>query len=84
MIWNKQFNGGDIKATQGDSGHHTADMILNQYSHIIDKDRKVNTQKLDDQFYKSNASDTSKLANVIKALQESPEALELLSQLISN
>lgn len=77
------MNGGDIKATQGDSGHRTAEMVLNRYAHIIDQNRKVNTQKLNDQFYGANDTDSSKLARILKALQQSPEAIEMLSEIIT-
>lgn len=84
ITYKLKLNKGDIKATQGDSGHKQAEMILNRYSHVIDKDRKIGAQKLNDKFYGNNKDDNEKLSNVIKALQTSPEALELLSQLITN
>lgn len=39
-----KLNHGDIKATQGDTGHAQADMITRVYAHILDEDRKVNAQ----------------------------------------
>lgn len=36
-----KLNHGDIKATQGDTGHAQADMITRVYAHILDEDRKV-------------------------------------------
>ena len=49
-----KLNHGDIKATQGDTGHSQADMITEVYSHILDEDRKVNAQKFDETFYKNS------------------------------
>ncbi len=40
-----KLNHGDIKATQGDTGHAQADMVTDLYSHILDEDRKINAQK---------------------------------------
>ena len=37
-----KLNHGDIKATQGDTGHSQADMVTKVYAHILDEDRKVN------------------------------------------
>ena len=41
-----KLNHGDLKATQGDTGHAQIDMITDVYSHILDEDRKVNAQNL--------------------------------------
>lgn len=46
-----KLNHGDIKATQGDTGHAQADMITEVYSHILDEDRKINAQKFEAAFY---------------------------------
>ncbi len=46
-----KLNHGDIKATQGDTGHAQTDMITEVYSHILDEDRKINAQKFDAAFY---------------------------------
>ena len=42
---------GDLKATQGDTGHAEIDMITSIYAHILDEDRKVNAQKFESAFY---------------------------------
>ena len=42
-----KLNHGDLKATQGDTGHAEIDMITKVYAHILDEDRKVNAQKFD-------------------------------------
>ena len=88
-----KLNKGDIKATQGDTGHAQIDMITDVYAHILDEDRKINAQKFEDAFYagldlrnvkppeyeKAN----SELTNVMQALQNSPELTAMLSSLIS-
>lgn len=33
-----KLNNGDIKATQGDTGHAQSDMVTDLYSHILDED----------------------------------------------
>ena len=48
-----KLNHGDLKATQGDTGHAEIDMITSVYAHILDEDRKVNAQKFEDAFYAS-------------------------------
>lgn len=46
-----KLNHGDLKATQGDTGHAEIDMITSIYAHILDEDRKVNAQKFETTFY---------------------------------
>ena len=45
------LNKGDIKATQGDTGHSQPDMVTQVYAHILDEDRKVNAQRFEAGFY---------------------------------
>lgn len=51
ITYKLKLNGGDIKAVQGDSGHAQAKMVTDQYSHILDDDRKRNAQLFEDAFY---------------------------------
>lgn len=46
-----KLNHGDLKATQGDTGHAEIDMITKIYAHILDDDRKINAQKFEMAFY---------------------------------
>ncbi|MCM1215572.1 MAG: site-specific integrase [Lachnospiraceae bacterium] len=46
-----KLNKGDLKATQGDTGHAQIDMITDIYAHILDEDRKINAQKFETAFY---------------------------------
>ena len=47
------LTGGDIKAVQGDSGHSQADMITEIYGHILDANRRKNTERFEEEFYQS-------------------------------
>lgn len=51
ITYKLKWNGGDMKAVQGDSGHAQLDMIADVYSHILDEDRRFNAQKFEEQFY---------------------------------
>lgn len=62
-----KLNHGDLKATQGDTGHAETDMITKIYAHILDEDRKINAQKFEASFY--SAPDLRK----VKAPQVSPQ-----------
>ena len=79
-----KLNKGDLKATQGDTGHAQIDMITDIYAHILDEDRKINAQKFETAFY-SNPD----MRPVEQKLHESaaPAALEpdsLMKQLEAN
>ena len=50
-----KLNHGDLKATQGDTGHAQIDMITDIYAHILDEDRKVNAMKFETSFYNIKA-----------------------------
>lgn len=88
-----KLNKGDIKATQGDTGHAQIDMITDVYAHILDEDRKVNAQRFEEAFYancdlrKITPPEEEKLApevtNIVQLLQDSPELTSMLSNLIA-
>ena len=90
-----KLNHGDLKATQGDTGHAQVDMITDIYAHILDEDRKVNAMKFENSFHNIKADlrnvkapseetqPTLDVASLIEQLQKSPELLQTLSQLIS-
>lgn len=46
-----KLNHGDLKVTQGDTGHAQIEMITKVYAHILDEDRKINAQKFETAFY---------------------------------
>ena len=89
-----KLNHGDIKATQGDTGHSQADMVTKVYAHILDEDRKVNAQKFESAFYANpdlrgvqtpaEPSPALDVQSIILQLQQSPELLSALTSLISN
>ena len=94
-----KLNHGDLKATQGDTGHAEIDMITRVYAHILDEDRKLNAQKFESAFYgnpdlrnvrapeeakpQTPPAQTPDLASLIVQLQQSPELVALLLQLVS-
>ena len=93
-----KLNHGDIKATQGDTGHAQADMVMEVYAHIVDEDRKVNASRFQESFYaealnciKPNQSRTSEaetpreldVNQFIAALQNSPELRQKLLNILS-
>ena len=88
-----KLNHGDIKATQGDTGHSQADMITRVYAHILDEDRKINAQKFESAFYANpdlrdvkppkEQSATINLNDLIEQLKNSPELAQTLADLIA-
>ena len=92
-----KLNHGNLKATQGDTGHAEIDMITSIYAHILDEDRKVNAQKFETAFYakpdlrnvrppeepaKSEPA-TLDLESLVEQLQKSPELASALAALIA-
>ncbi len=71
-----KMTGGDIKFVQGDRGHAEAEMVTDVYSEIVDEDRRLNAQKMDDDFYQK-----------VEVKDPEPEAIseeELLLKLLRN
>lgn len=56
ITYKLKLNGGDVKSVQGDSGHAQSKMVSDVYSHIIDEDRRVNAQKIENAFYSKDAT----------------------------
>ena len=50
-VYKLKLNHGDLKASQGDTGHAQIDMITQIYAHILDEDRKIHAQKFEAAFY---------------------------------
>lgn len=90
-----KLNHGDLKVTQGDTGHAEIDMITKVYAHILDEDRKINAQKFESAFYanpdlrkvtppqEQPQAQTIDLAALIEQLQKSPELTNTLAALIA-
>lgn len=87
-----KLNKGDLKATQGDTGHAQIDMIMDIYAHILDEDRKINAQKFEMAFYSNpdmrqvehqlqveNAPEPNPEA-FMKQLEETPQLMEAFTQ----
>lgn len=81
ITYKLKLNGGDIKSVQGDSGHSQAKMVTDQYSHILDADRKVNARLFEKQFYRGEEVEVKTPEEPVK--QETPDA-ELLMKALSN
>jgi len=78
-----KLSGGDIKATQGDTGHAQVEMVTKVYSHILDEDRKINAQKFDEMFYQAEKGSSEPDAEQIMAmLADNPELLGELKNLL--
>jgi len=88
-----KLNHGDIKSTQGDTGHATTNMVTQVYAHIVDEDRKVNAQRFEAAIYanpdlrKVQVPQENKTAmdaqNLLAQLQANPELLSALSGLLN-
>ena len=55
ITYKLKLNGGDMKSVQGDLGHAQVKMVADVYSHIIDEDRCINAQRLEEAFYSLKA-----------------------------
>ena len=91
-----KLNHGDLKATQGDTGHAQIDMITSVYAHILDENRKINAQKFESAFYanpdlrsvrppeepKESAPATLDLEALVEQLRKSPELANTLAALL--
>lgn len=84
ITYKLKLNGGDIKAVQGDSGHAQAQMVTDQYSHIIDEDRVHNAQLFEDAFYQHKAVDPGNMASEQTVAIPAGVDPELLSKVLQN
>ena len=92
MKFKLKLNHGDLKATQGDTGHAEIDMITKIYAHILDEDRKINAQKFESSFYSNpdlrqvrppeDTQPSIDVAALIQQLQKSPELATALAALL--
>lgn len=72
ITYKLKLNGGDMKSVQGDSGHAQLKMVADVYSHIIDDDRCLNAQRMEEAFYSGRRK------------QEEPAAVPEISQIVDN
>ena len=87
ITYKLKLNGGDIKSVQGDSGHAQAQMVTDQYSHILDDDRRANAALFEKAFYSGKGADsTESQAEAAGAAPEAPSGVDpaLLAKLLSN
>jgi integrase len=88
-----KLNHGDLKATQGDTGHAEVDMITRIYAHILDEDRKVNAQRFENAFYaqpelcqmsgqRPGQPMFSDPSTIVQQLSKSPELINALASMI--
>ena len=76
-----------IKSVQGDSGHAQAQMVTDQYSHILDDDRKNNAALFEKAFYSGKGSDSIKPpAETGSEAKAAPSGVDpdLLAKILSN
>lgn len=83
-----KLNNGDIKATQGDTGHAQPDMVTKVYAHILDEDRKVNATKFEKMFYAKKFSKTPPMPDMgaeafKRKVTSSPELMDALRALLN-
>ena len=90
ITYKLKLTGGDIKAVQGDSGHAQASMVTDQYSHILDENRRTNAQLIEKAFYaghgSESGSDGKSKGKKEKKTEEASEEMnpEKLVKLLSN
>ena len=93
ITYKLKLNGGDVKSVQGDSGHAQAKMVTDQYSHILDEDRRTNAQRFEEAFYSGKGSselekpaadaDAAGDAATLMKLLTNPETAGLLKALVN-
>lgn len=92
ITYKLKLNGGDIKAVQGDSGHAQAQMVTDQYSHILDDDRMHNADLFEQAFYGGKGAESVHKAAETPAAAGQTEATtgtegidpELLAKVLAN
>ena len=71
---------GDVKSVQGDTGHASADMVVNTYSHVMDKARADLMKSIEGKFYGPSTNEASQNADasgdIIMALIEKDRLLQ--------
>ncbi|MCP1110874.1 integrase [Lachnospiraceae bacterium PF1-21] len=85
VTYKLKLNGGDMKSVQGDSGHAQLKMVADVYSHIIDDDRRINAQRLEETFYsKPGEKIIPEKKESLELPVASDEDKELLTKLLAN
>lgn len=84
------LSNGNIKDVQGDTGHATAQLVTDVYSHMLDESRKNNAIKFNAEFYSKpdlhveipNKKPEISATDLLRLLEESPELKEKLKDLL--
>lgn len=84
------LSNGNIKDVQGDTGHATAQLVTDVYSHMLDESRKNNAIKFNAEFYSKpdlhveipNKEPEISGTDLIKLLEESPELKQKLRDML--
>lgn len=84
ITYKLKLNGGDIKSVQGDSGHAQAQMVTDQYSHILDDDRKSNAELFERAFYSGEIDNPNEEPEKPEKVQRVVETSRLRVALIQN
>lgn len=89
ITYKLKLNGGDIKSVQGDSGHSQAQMVTDQYSHILDENRRQNAQLLERAFYQGKGAEVANIdqkdtSSATEQAAASGIDAELLMKVLSN
>jgi len=69
-----RLSGGDIKSVQGENGHADSKMVTDQYSRIVDEDRRFLADKMESVFYQGNNDE--KVQDFMKMVAANPALLE--------
>ena len=90
ITYKLKLTGGDIKAVQGDSGHAQAAMVTDQYSHILDENRRTNAELIEKAFYAGKGSepdapsDNKKTAESVETEKQESMSPEQLAKFLTN
>ncbi len=89
-----KLNNGDLKATQGDTGHAQTSTLTEIYAHVLDEDRKMNAQKFERAFYakpdlreikvEQSRTDDEVLNDLIAEIKSKPDLHNMLIKLLAN
>ena len=70
------ISSGDIKSVQGDTGHATAGMVVDTYSHIQDQKRVQLINSIEEDFYEERRRQSSveenKISNLLEEIKKDP------------
>ena len=80
ITYKLKLNGGDMKSVQGDSGHAQLKMVADVYSHILDDDRMLNAQRMENAFYSGKTENDPSAEHDPKTKESDAEAMVRLLQ----